>query len=48
MDFSVIKKLTIGGIELKQLFINGVKVWAMKTFTNQVPISTDTDRKSVV
>lgn len=37
------KKLTIGGVELVQLFINGVKVWAMKTFTNQVPISTDTD-----
>ena len=41
MDFSAIKKLTIGGIELKQLFINGIQVW--KSFTNQVPISTDTD-----
>ena len=43
MDFSAIKKLTIGGVELVKLFINGVQVWAAKTFTNQVPISTDTD-----
>ena len=41
MDFSAIKKLTIGGVALKQLFINGIQVW--KSFTNQVPISTDTD-----
>lgn len=43
MDFSAIKKLTIGGVALVKLFINGVQVWAAKTFTNQVPISTDTD-----
>ena len=43
IDFSGIKKLTIGGVELVKLFINDVQVWAMKTFTNQVPISTDTD-----
>lgn len=43
MDFRTLKKLTIGGIELKQLFINGVQVWKAITFTNQVPISTDTD-----
>ena len=43
MNLNDFKKLTIGGVELVQLFINGVKVWAMKTFTNQVPISTDTD-----
>ena len=41
MDFSKIKKLTIDGISLKSLAINGVQVW--KSFTNQVPISTDTD-----
>lgn len=41
MDFRNIKKLTIGGVALKQLFINGIQVW--KSFTNQVPISTDTD-----
>ena len=27
MDFSAIKKLTIGGVELKQLFIGGIQVW---------------------
>jgi hypothetical protein len=43
IDFSTIKKLTIGGVDLVKLFINGVQVWAAKTFTNQVPISTDTD-----
>ena len=41
MDFRNIKKLTIGGVALKQLFINGIQVW--NSFTNQVPISTDTD-----
>lgn len=42
MDFSVIKKLTIGGIELKQLFINGIQVW--KSFTNQVRQSIASDK----
>lgn len=41
LDFSKFKSLTIAGVQLKQLFINGVQVW--KSFTNQVPISTDTD-----
>ena len=41
MDFTKIKKLTIGGITLKQLFINGIQVW--KSFTNRVPESIDTD-----
>lgn len=41
MNLSSFKKLTIGGIALKQLFIDGIQVW--KSFTNQVPISTDTD-----
>lgn len=27
MDFSKFKKLTIGGVELKQLFINGIQIW---------------------
>jgi hypothetical protein len=27
MDFTKLKKLSIGGVELKQLFINGVQVW---------------------
>ena len=41
MDFTKLKKLNIGGIDLKQLFINGIQVW--KSFTNWVPLSTDTD-----
>lgn len=43
MDFSQFKSLTIGGVELKQLSINGVQVWAAQTasYTNQIPISTD-------
>lgn len=41
LDFRNIKKLTIGGVSLKSLAINGVQVW--KSFTNQIPISTDTD-----
>ena len=43
MDLSAFKKLTIGGMELKQLFINGIQVWKAISFVNQVPISTDTD-----
>ena len=43
MDFSQFKKLTIGGVELKQLFINGVQVWKGVSYTNQIPISTDKD-----
>lgn len=43
IDFTKIKKLTIGGVELKQLLINGIQVWKAISFTNQVPISTDTD-----
>ena len=43
MDFSAFKKLTIGGVELKRLLINGIQVWKAITYTNQVPISTDTD-----
>lgn len=43
MNLSGFKKLKIDGIELKKLTIDGVLAWAAKTFTNQVPISTDTD-----
>ena len=43
MNLADYKKLSIDGIELKKLTINGVLAWAAKTFTNQVPISTDTD-----
>lgn len=41
IDFKNLKKLTIGGVELKQLFINGVQVWKAVSYTNQIPISTD-------
>ena len=43
MDFSKLKKLSIDGLELKQLFINGIQVWKRLSYTNQIPISTDTD-----
>lgn len=43
MDFRTLKKLTIDGVELKQLFINGVQVWKGVNYTNQIPISTDKD-----
>ena len=42
IDFSGIKKLTIGGVELKQLFINGIQVWKSGP-KNWVPYSIDTD-----
>lgn len=41
IDFKNLKKLTIGGVELKQLFINGIQVWKAASYTNQIPISTD-------
>jgi hypothetical protein len=43
MDLSAYKSIKIAGIELKKILIGGVVAWAKKTFTNQVPISTDTD-----
>ena len=43
MNLADYKKLSIDGIELKDLTITGVLAWKAKTFTNQVPISTDTD-----
>lgn len=42
MDFSKFKKLTIGGVELKQLFINGVQVWK-SGYKNWVRYSTEAD-----
>ena len=41
MDFSQLKKLTIGGIELKQLFIDGIQIWKAISYINQIPVSTD-------
>lgn len=43
MTLSDFKSLSIDGIALVELLINGVQVWAAKTFTNLVPTSTDTD-----
>ena len=42
MDFSKFKKLTIGGVELKQLFINGIRVWKAG-YKNWVKYSTEAD-----
>lgn len=42
MDFSKFKKLTIGGVELKQLFINGIQVWK-SGYKNWVKFSTEAD-----
>lgn len=42
MDFSSLKKLTIGGVELKQLLINGVQVWK-SGYKNWVKYSTEAD-----
>ena len=42
IDFSAFKKLTIGGVELKQLFINGIQAWK-SGYKNWVPYAIDTD-----
>lgn len=42
MDFSKFKKLTIGDVELKQLFINGIQVWK-SGYKNWVKYSTESD-----
>ena len=41
MDFSTVKKIVIPEGEVKQIAVGGTVLW--KAFTNQVPISTDTD-----
>jgi hypothetical protein len=46
MDFTKLKKLTIGGIELKQLFINGIQVWK-SGYKNWVKYSTEADGKTI-
>lgn len=42
MDFTKIKKLTIGGVELKQLFVGGIQVWK-SGYKNWVKYSTEAD-----
>ena len=46
MDFTKLKKLTIGGVELKQLFINGIQVWK-SGYKNWVKFSTTEDGKTI-
>ena len=46
VDFSALKKLTIGGIEMMKVFINGVQVWA--GFTNQIPLSITSSKTEYV
>ena len=46
MDFSAIKKLTIGGVELKQLFIGGIQVWK-SGYKNWARFSTESDGKTI-
>lgn len=41
MDFSKLEKVSIGGIELKELLINGIQVWKAASYINQIRISTD-------
>lgn len=43
MDLSQYKKISIGGFEMRKLELDGTLIWQAKTYTNQVPISTDTD-----
>lgn len=42
VDLFAMKKLSFDGIELKQLFVNGIQIWK-RGYTNRVPISIDTD-----
>lgn len=41
MDFSKLEKVSIGGIELKELLINGIQVWKAASYINQIRVSTD-------
>lgn len=46
MNFSKIKKLSISGVELKELLINGVQVWKAG-YKNWVPYSVINDGKTI-
>jgi hypothetical protein len=46
MDFTKIKKLTIGGVELKQLLVGGIQVWK-SGYKNWVKYSTEADGVTV-
>lgn len=43
MDFANLKSLTIPEGEVKEIYSGDVLLWKAISFTNQVPISTDTD-----
>lgn len=46
MDFTTMKSLTIGGVALEKMFINGVQVWQKEQEVadpNRIPTSIDTD-----
>ena len=42
MDFSLFKKLSVNGVELKRLLVNGIQVWKAG-YKNWVPCSTESD-----
>lgn len=42
IDFSTFNKLSVGGIELRSLSINGIEVWR-QSYQNRVPTSIDAD-----
>lgn len=46
MNLADYKKLSIDGIELKDLYINGTLAWK-NGYTNQVPLSTEADGKTI-
>lgn len=47
MNLADYKKLSIDGIELKDLTINSILAWKAKTFTNLIPLSTEADGKTI-
>lgn len=46
IDFGSMKKLTVGGVVLKQLLIGGIQVWK-SGYKNWVPVSTTADGVTV-
>lgn len=45
IDFRNMKKLTIGGKELKSLAVNGIQVWKLQTYNNLLPQAIGSDKK---
>lgn len=46
MDFTKLKTLSIGGVELKQLLVGGVQAWK-SGYKNWVPFSTEADGETI-